>query len=199
VPRLTALRRAGPGRVALEVDGRSWRAVPDDVVVRARLAAGVELDRPTLRRIREELVRARAVRVAARAVSRRDVSVRELADRLARAGAPPSAAADVVVSLERAGVLDDVRLARSQASSLAERGYGDAAILVRLEGTGVAEGLAREAVADLPTESDRARRVVAAERDRAKAVRLLVRRGFSAETVDDVLGPLDSEGSPELG
>lgn len=199
MPRLTALRRAGPGRVALEVDGRSWRAVPDDVVVRARLAAGVELDRPTLRRIREELVRARAVGVAARAVSRRDVSVRELADRLARAGAPPSAAADVVLSLERAGVVDDVRLARSRASSLAERGYGDAAILARLDGAGVAEGLAREAVADLPCESDRARGVAAAERDRAKAVRLLVRRGFSAETVDDVLGPLDSEGSPELG
>jgi regulatory protein len=173
--------------------------VPDDVVVRARLAAGLELDRPTLRRIREELVRACAVGVAARAVSRRDVSVRELADRLARAGAPASAAADVVVSLERAGVLDDVRLARSRASSLAERGYGDAAILARLEGAGVAEGLAREAVADLPAESDRARGVVAAGRDRVKAVRLLVRRGFSAETVDDVLGPLDSEGSPELG
>ena len=50
--RLTALRRVGGGRVALEVDGAPWRTVPDDVVVRARLALGLELDRPVLREIR---------------------------------------------------------------------------------------------------------------------------------------------------
>ena len=199
MPRLTALRRAAPGRVALEVDGEPWRRVPDDVVVRARLVVGLELDRPTLRRIRAELVRARAVGVAARAVARRDVSVRELEDRLARASVAPSAAVDVVASLERAGVVDDTRLARSRASTLAERGYGNAAIRARLEAAGVAEGAALEAVAALPPESERARAVAAAESGRAKTARLLARRGFSLETVEDVLGPLDWEGSPELG
>ena len=43
------------GRVALEVDGAPWRTVPDDVVVRARLALGQRLDRPALREIRREL------------------------------------------------------------------------------------------------------------------------------------------------
>ena len=70
---LTALRRAGPGRVALDVDGRPWRTVPDDVVVRARLVAGLELDRETLRLVRRELARARGLQTAGRAYKTPDV------------------------------------------------------------------------------------------------------------------------------
>jgi regulatory protein len=199
VPRLTALRRARPGTVLLEVDGEPWRRVPDDVVVRAGLAAGVELDRPTLRRLRAELSRARAVGLAARTVARRDVSVRELEDRLARAEVAPSTAVDVVAALQRVGAVDDARFARARAAALAERGYGDAAIGARLESAGVSEGLVREALAELPPESERARALVAREHDRAESVRLLARRGFSADTVEDVLGPLDCDGSAGLG
>ena len=193
MPRLTALRRAGPGRVALEVDGEPWRRVPDEVVVRAGLAVGLELDRPTLRRVRKELARARGMAVAAGTLARRDASADEVRTRLARARVEPSAAADAVASLERAGALDDRRFARSRASALAARGYGDAAILAGLEAAGVGESGAREAGADPAPESERARALVTTQTDPGKTARLLARRGFAFDVVEEVVGALDSE------
>ena len=80
-PRLTALRRAGPGRVALELDGQPWRTVPDDVVVRAGLGTGMALERPVLRTLRRELQRAGGSG-GGRALARRDLSAQEVARRL---------------------------------------------------------------------------------------------------------------------
>jgi hypothetical protein len=81
-PTLTAVRRSRPGRVALEVDGRPWRVVPDDVVVSCGLRAGIELERPLLRDLRRALRRSEALEAAVRTVSRRDVSTRRLRQRL---------------------------------------------------------------------------------------------------------------------
>jgi regulatory protein len=188
VPSLTALRRAGPGRVTLELDGRRWRTVPDDVVVRVGLVTGIELDRPLLRRLRAELGRARAQGVAGRALARRDLSRHELERRLDRARVAEAAAAEVVERLAGAGLVDDARVAAGRAAALAERGWGDAAITARLAGAGLREAVAREAVATIAPEADRARRLVAATPEPRRAAALLARRGFSAETVEDVLG-----------
>jgi regulatory protein len=187
VPRLTALRRARPGFVALELDGRPWRTVPDDVVARAGLATGEELDRPALRLLRAELVRARGLRVASRALARRDVSAAELDARLERARVAPSVAADIAGTLERAGLVDDERFAAGRAESLAARGWGDAAIVVRLEAVGVDEAVARVAVAALEPEAERARALVERESDPVRQARLLARRGFGEETLESVL------------
>ena len=135
---VTALRRAGPGRIALEVDGRPWRTVPDEVVLRAGLAAGVTLERPVLRLVRAELGRAKAKNVAGRALARRELSSAELAARLERARVDPGAGATVLTSLQEAGLVDDERAARARAAALAERGYGNAAIAARLEAAGIA-------------------------------------------------------------
>jgi regulatory protein len=187
VPRLTALRRARPGFVALELDGRPWRTVPDDVVARAGLAAGEELDRPALRLLRAELVRARGLRVASRALARRDLSAAELDARLERARVAPSVAAEVAGTLERAGLVDDERFAANRAESLAARGWGDAAIAARLEAVGVDEAVARVAVAALESEAERARALVERESDPVRQARLLARRGFGEETLESVL------------
>jgi regulatory protein len=187
VPRLTALRRARPGFVALELDGRPWRTVPDDVVARAGLAAGEELDRPALRLLRAELVRARGLRVASRALARRDLSAAELDARLERARVAPSVAAELAGTLERAGLVDDERFAAGRAESLAARGWGDAAIAARLEAVGVDEAVARVAVAALEPEAARARVLVERESDPVRQARLLARRGFGEETLESVL------------
>ena len=187
MPRLTALRRARPGFVALELDGRPWRTVPDDVVARAGLAAGEELDRPALRLLRAELVRARGLRVASRALARRDLSAAELDARLERARVAPSVAAEVAGTLERAGLVDDERFAAGRAESLAARGWGDAAIAARLEAVGVDEAVARVAVAALESEAERARALVERESDPVRQARLLARRGFGEETLESVL------------
>lgn len=191
-PRLTALRRAGPGRVTLVLDGRPWRTVPDDVVVRVGLVAGAPLERPVLRILRAELQRARALGVAGRALSRRDLSTSEVAARLERAGVPDPVAADVGRTLERVGALDDARVAAGRVASLAARGWGDAAIEAKLAAAGLDEALVREALAEAEPERERAKRLAAGTGDPAKLARRLASRGFAAETVADLIGaPLD--------
>jgi regulatory protein len=192
-PRLTALRRSRPGRVALEVDGRPWRVVPDEVVVRCGLAAGLELERPLLREIRRALRRTEALALATRTLGRRDLSRQRLDERLAARGVAEHERKGALATLMQAGIVDDARLARSRAAALAERGWGDAPVLARLTGAGVSGELAREAVAALAPESDRARAAAARFEDRRKAWAHLARRGFAQEAIESALGTLDAE------
>jgi regulatory protein len=161
------------------------------VVVRCRLAPDVALDRRRLREIRRELRRAEALGAAVRVLARRDVSEQRLRERLASRGVSADAAESVVATLASAGAVDDARLAHARAASLCERGWGDAAIGVRLEQEGLASDIVSGALTALPPESSRARGVAARAPDRRAAWRLLARRGFSPEAIEDALGPLD--------
>lgn len=179
--------------MALEVDGKPWRVVPDDVLVRCRLAPDTALDRPRLREIRRELLRAEALGAAVRALSHRDLSERRLRERLASRGVRSDAAESVVAALASAGAVDDARLAHARAASLSDRGWGDAAIGARLEQEGLAAELVSGALAGLPPESLRAAGIAARAPDRRAAWRLLARRGFSPDAIEDALGPLDED------
>ncbi len=190
-PRLTALRRSRPGRIALEVDGRPWRVVPDDVVARCGLVAGRELERPLLRTIRRELRRLEALDLAARALSRRDLSRRRLTERLEKRGVAAREREETLTTLAEAGIVDDARAARTRARALAERGWGDAAVEARLEADGFPEDLVRAAVSDLPPESERARAAAAGAGNSRKAWAYLARRGFSSDAIESALGALD--------
>ena len=192
-PRLTAVRRARPGRVELEVEGRRWRSVPDEVVLRCGLAAGVELDRPLLRALRRELRSAEALGAAVRTVARRDVSTTRLRDRLAARGIRPADADRAVATLAGAGVVDDGRSAASRGRALAERGWGDAAIAARLGGEGYDADAVRAALDDLGPERERAEALAAGVGDPRAAWKLLARRGFAPETLEDVVGALDAD------
>ena len=185
---LTAIRRARPGHVELEVDGTPWRTVPDDVVVNCGLAVGLELDRMHLRAVARELRRIRALVTAGRVLARRDVSSHRLGERLAKARVPRSTAEGTVVRLAELGVVDDRRLAARRASALAVRGWGDAAILAHLEAEAIAGEDARETVAGLAPEEERARALAEAEPNPRRAWALLARRGFSEEAIERALG-----------
>jgi SOS response regulatory protein OraA/RecX len=198
-PRITALQRVRAGVVRLEVDGRPWRAVPDEVVLRCGLAPGVELERPLLRRLRRELRRAEALGVASRTLRRRDLSAARLAERLERAGVAAAPTRETVALLAAAGALDDARLARARAASLAERGWGDRAISARLAGDGIGAEDVADAIEALPPERERADSVAAKISDRRKAWSTLARRGFSPEAIDEVVGALDDEPGGGLG
>ena len=192
---LTALRRSGPGRVALEVDGRPWRAVPDDVVVRSGLHAGLTLDRSRLRLLRSELKRAEALATAGRALAQAPLSRRRLGERLRRRGVTPAAERAAVGTLMAAGLVDDTRLAHTRAQALADGGWGNVAIAARLERDGFGTEDAGNALDSLPPERKRAA-ALAEELPRRKAWANLARRGFSPEALEEALGSLDADGEP---
>jgi SOS response regulatory protein OraA/RecX len=188
VPRVTALRDDRRGRVAVELDGAPWRVLPVDVVVRSGLSEGLKLDRMTLRAVRRELRRAEALAAAGRALRRRDLSRRRLAERLERAEVPPAAAAESLATLERAGLVDDERVAQARGRGLAERGWGDEAIRTKLLGEGFDEPAVVAAVAALEPESDRSRSLVERRGTGPRTARYLAGRGFGEEAVEAALG-----------
>ena len=183
---VTALRERKRGRVAVELDGRPWRVLPVDAVVRAGLAIGRPLDRQTARELGREVRRARALAAAARSLAAADRSELALDHRLRRAGHSPAAREDAIASLARAGVLDDARLAESRAALLARRGYGDAAIRADLARRQIVPEAAASAVAALEPELDRLRSALEGQSVTPAVLRRLAARGFSRDTLEDV-------------
>ena len=192
VSRITALRGERGDRVAVELDGVAWRTLPLEVVARAGLQVGAELDRACARTLRRELRRHEALAASAGALRRHDLSTRRLEQRLERRAVSPAERARAVETLRRAGLLDDGRFARGRARALAARGYGDAAIRFDLERQGVDAELAAEALADLEPERDRALRVAAPAGSAARAARLLARRGFGHDAIEAATGIAES-------
>jgi SOS response regulatory protein OraA/RecX len=185
-PTVTGLRERKRGRVAVELDGAPWRVLPTDAVVRAGLGVGRPLDRSTARDLARELRRARALAQATRLLAASGRSRRELEQRLARARHSDSARAEAVGALERAGVLDDARLAESRAELLARRGYGDAAIRADLSRRLIPAEEAARAVAALEPELARIRRLFEGQAVTPALLRRLAGRGFSRDTLEEI-------------
>jgi SOS response regulatory protein OraA/RecX len=190
---VTALREQPRGCVEVQLDGATWRLVPADAVVRSGLFVGGTLDRETARTLGRELRRADALARAARALRPRDRSRRALAERLTHAGVREEAREDALDALERAGLVDDARVAASRAHALAERGYGDAAIRHDLETEGLAGELVEQALEALEPERERARALVARRVSKGqgaepKTARYLIAKGFAAATVEEAFG-----------
>lgn len=187
-PVVTALRETRSGRVAVELDGVPWRTVPLDVAARAGLVVGLGLDRERLRTLARELRRSRAIGTAAVALRYRDLSRFALEQRLARRGIRASDRVAAVEALERAGLVDDERVARSRAAALAERGWGDEAIEQRLASDGVDREFALAAVATLAPERERAAAIAARRGPGLSTVRYLASRGFAEDAAEEAAG-----------
>lgn len=122
----------------------------------------------------------------------------ELAQALARKGVPAEAAASVLDRFSEVGLIDDAAFAGQYVHSRHEyRGLGRRAIAVELRRKGVADDIAKEALAEVDTESEdrRARELVdrklrslavGTPEQRATAARRLVgmlaRKGYGAGT-----------------
>jgi SOS response regulatory protein OraA/RecX len=191
MPVVTAVRVVG-GRAAVELDSAPWRTLPLAAVVEAGLAAGVTLDRARARTLARAARRHRAETAVLGALSRREHSVASLDARLVRAGVREPERRDVVERAQLAGLVDDVRFAEMRARLLADRGKGDALILDDLLRAGVEERDARAAVMVLEPERARAALVVAQRGMSIRTARFLAARGFSEETVGEVVADLES-------
>lgn len=182
MPRVTGLRETRSGRIAVDLDGARWRTLPVDVVARAGLGVGEELDRSRLRTLARELRRTRAFGVAGRALRYRDLPSEALRRRLADRGFAAGVREETVETLERAGVVDDERYARTRAERLSAR-FGDLAIRDDLERRGVPAELVDAALAGLEPESARAVRIAAARGPSLRTAAELARRGFGEDAI----------------
>lgn len=189
MPRVTALRERS-GRVWIELDGVPWRVLPTEVVVRAGLASGAELDRAAARTLARERRRHEGLGVASRALRTRDLSARRLSDLLARRRIAPATSSAVLATLHRAGIVDDGRFAGSRTRALAERNLGDAAIRSALEREGLDRDLVQAELGKLAPESERAGGIAASRGRTPSCARYLSRKGFSEESIETALGEI---------
>ena len=187
-PKVTALRARRGGRVLVQVDGHDWRELPEDVIVRASLTPGTELDGPRLREVARERRRAQALAAAGRTLRARDLPARALDVRLERRGIRAADRARALSTLQGAGLVDDGRFARNRALALAGRCLGDAAIRFDLEEYGVEPELVEEAVGGLEPETARAERIVASRGRSPATARFLARKGFGEAAVESAAG-----------
>jgi SOS response regulatory protein OraA/RecX len=193
-PVVTALRARGPARVEVHLDGALWRVVPLACVADARLDVGVELDRARARSLNRSLKGQRALGAALRALRAADHTRASLDARLVQRGVGEEERRTVIAIVERAGLVDDARLAVRRAETLARRGYGDAAILADLERRGVPEATARESLVELEPERVRACRLVASRGGGHGALRLLASRGFADDVLEELVAVEVDEG-----
>ncbi len=186
-PVVTALGKAGRGRISVELDGRPWRVLPIEPVLAAGLSTGVPLDRERARRLRAELRRVEARSLALSALTRTDHTTATLRDRLAAGGVAPNDRERALETVRRAGLIDDARFAHGRASMLAVRGAGNALIRDDLERRGVADELVAAAIAALEPELERARRVVVAHGSVPRTLRRLAAKGFGEDVLDSLV------------
>ena len=199
MPRVTALRPARLGRVLVELDGKRWRALPLEVAARTALSVGLELDRERLRALRRELRRSEALAAGSRALSHRDRSEQGLRRALDNKGVTEEHREEAVRTLKRLGAVDDERFAHARAASLAERGWGNAAIASSLELESVGGELASLALAELEPERDRAARFAARRGGGVRAARWLEARGFEPHAIEAAVPGIAESDGVELG
>jgi SOS response regulatory protein OraA/RecX len=140
-----------------------------------------------------------AVEIAARALARRDRSESDLTRILIAKGVPEAEASAAVDTLRRVGAVDDGRFAGATAEALAARGFGDAAIIVRLQREGIPTDAVHDAVSQLQPEFERAAALAAARPAGGRTARWLAARGFSADSVEQVLTSVAETDAAELG
>jgi regulatory protein len=187
-------RPACPPRVAVDLDGRPWRTLPLEAVLRAGLSVGAPLDRPSARTLARELRRLEARDAALRALRRRDHTRASLDRRLAERGTAPQLRRETVAAAERAGLVDDGRFGTGRAELLARRGAGNRLIAHDLERHGVPPEAIAAAIEALEPEQERVERVLAARGASLRTARYLASRGFSEEAFEGLIADLAAEG-----
>ena len=136
---------------------------------------------------------------AYRLLAQRAYSEQELTDKLLAKGFTAVVVTRTVARLKIQGYLDDARLAADQAERLRSRGFGSEGIRAKLSQKGLSADLIEQTLetSEENQDLDSAQRLLASRfsadalkepQTHARAFRLLLRRGYSQEVVESLLG-----------
>jgi regulatory protein len=131
--------------------------------------------------------------LALRALRHRERSVAEVDRYLTERGVGDHEREEVLETLSRTALVDDRRFAEVRAISLTERSAGNELIRHELARAGVDSELAEETIASLPSETERASRIVARRESGPKTARYLAGKGFSQDVVRAVVADSGDE------
>jgi len=185
-------------RVSVFLDGQFLFGLSQDIVKALGLRVGLEVDRTALDRIAREEQLHEAREYAFLLLSYKARTTAELKQRLARKGFPPDVVQGTIARLAELKMVDDAGFARQFAEDRVNIGHKGR---WRVRGELLKRGVAREhieaALAEAPDELAAAREVAGKYLShnrklepavlRRRLYALLARRGFSPDTIRDVL------------
>jgi regulatory protein len=198
--KITALKpqQRNRKRVSVFLDDRFAFGLDQELVIKLGLHAGLEIDAARLARIAQEAERKKALDASFNLLAWRARSRKEIETRLKRKDISETAIRETSQRLAELGLLDDVKFAEAFARDRLEFARkGKRVIYAELRRKGVPKPVVEQVLARSGAETEAAtavldktaRRYTALEpRERYRKLHdLLLRRGFSFETIEHVL------------
>ena len=197
---LISLHSTGTDRLTLRFEDGSEIRSSLGVVTDLRLFRGKDLSEEEIEELKllshRSLARDRAIELA----SRRQMSEKELRDKMVQKGEDRDTAAYCAAWLAENGLLNDEHYAASVARHYAARGYGAGRVKTELSRRGISRDYWEEALEELPAENPKIDKFIAsrlsdpADRDQVRKVAAaLYRRGFRREEINAALERFEAE------
>ena len=191
---ITAIKQISSDMLIVSLDGGEEIKTSLGAVTEMRLYTGRELDEEQLSRLKYLSDRDRARAKGLELISRRMLSVKELEQKLVQKDISEEAAHDCALWLEENRFLDDEAYASALARHYSAKGYGAGRLKHELSRRGVERELWDEAIKQMPENTDKIDRFIAArlkdssDREQINKVSAaLFRRGFSWEEIRQAL------------
>ena len=191
---ITSIRQTAPGRLTVTLASGEEIRTTLGVVTDRRLFTGRELDGEALAALRQDSARALAREKALSFVSQRQMSAKELRDKLKQKGFDEDTAVYCVQWLLDHGLLDEESYAAAIVRHYAAKGYGAGRIRSELMRRGIPRELQEDALGTMPEPDAKIDRFIASrlrdpeDRDELrKLTAALYRRGFSGEEIRSAL------------
>ncbi len=191
---ITSIRQTAPGRLTVTLASGEEIRTTLGVVTDRRLFSGRELDEEAAASLRLDSARALAREKALNFVSQRQMSRKELRDKLRQKGFDEDTADYCVAWLLDHGLLDEESYAAAIVRHYAAKGYGTGRIRTELIRRGIPRELQEDALTAMPEPDSKIDRFIASrlrdpeDRDEVrKLTAALYRRGFSGEEIRSAL------------
>ena len=186
IERIEASRHKS-GRVLVFLEDGACLKITEQELLDFGLRSGDELDKTTLKKLREAAGISNVKVTAADLVGKRAMSRRDLERKLREKGASEAEARYAGEWLEAIGALDDADYAALLARHCAELGYGPARVREKLREKGVPRELWDDALDTLPDPAEQIDRFLARklqgrapdEKEKQRLSNALARRGFA--------------------
>ena len=191
---VSSIRQTAPGRLTVTLESGEEIKTTLGVVTDRRLFSGRELDGEAVAALRLDSARALAREKALSYISQRQMSAKELRDKLKQKGFDADTADYCVQWLLDHGLLDEESYAAAIVRHYAAKGYGAGRIRSELMRRGIPRELQEDALGTMPEPDAKIDRFIASrlrdpeDRDELrKLTAALYRRGFSGEEIRSAL------------
>lgn len=185
-----SIRQTSPGRLTVCLEDGTEIKSTLGVVTDMRLFNGRELDEETVGLLRKNSERALLREKALEYVSRRQMSHKELKDKLLQKGADEDAADYAVQWLSENGFINEEYYAGAIARHYTAKGYGQGRIRAELRRRGLGKELSEDAINELPEDTTKIDKFISSRLtdpdDRQQVQKIsaaLYRRGFSWDEI----------------